>query len=337
MTETTDSTATNALDRLTELTGAYWLSRCLHVIADLGVADALGDEPRTVEELATSVDVHPRGLMRLMRLLVANGIFTLKDGHFSHNDQSRRLRSDHPHSMRPLVRFMGLPIQWAAIGELEYAVRTGRPSNEKVAPNGLFAYLAQHPEEARIFNEAMTAKSQADIVGLPQAYDFTRFNTIGDIGGGRGHLLRAVLEVAPRASGVLFDLPPVIEAAREIASNRIRLQPGDFFKDKLPACDAYLLMSVVHDWSDEQAKELLGAIRRAAPEHAKILVIETLLPEEPTPHLSLLGDIAMMAMTTGQERTTREFADLFSASGLSLERRIDTGTEYSILEAAVAA
>src|SRR5262249_1567327 len=153
--------------------------------------------PQTVEQLAAAAKVNPRGLMRIMRLLVANGIFTLKDGRYSHNEQSRRLRSDHPHSMRPLIRFMGLPIQWAAIGELEYAVRTGRPSNEKIAPDGLFAYLAQHPEEARIFNEAMTAKSQADIAGLPRAYDFSRFNTIGDIGGGRGHLLKAVLDVAP--------------------------------------------------------------------------------------------------------------------------------------------
>ena len=337
MAEANDNSAQNALDKLTELTGAYWLSRCVHVAADLGVADALGDEPQTAEQLASAVKANPHNLNRVLRLLVANGIFAVKDGRYSHNDQSRRLRSDHPHSMRPLIRFMGLPIQWAAIGELEYAVRTGRPSNEKIAPDGLFAYLAQHPEEARIFNEAMTAKSQANIAELPLAYDFSRFSTIGDIGGGRGHLLRAVLEVAPRASGVLFDLPPVIEAAKEIASNRIRLQAGNFFTDKLPACDAYLLMSVVHDWSDQEAKELLGAIRRAAPEHAKVLVIETVLPDEPKPHLSVLGDIAMMAMTTGGSRTTREFADLFSSSGLTLERKIDTNTEYSILEAAVAA
>ena len=337
MAEANESKAQNALDKLTELTGAYWLSRCVHVVADLGVADALGEEPQTVEQLATAVKADPHNLKRVLRLLVANGIFSMVGGRYAHNEQSQRLRSDHPHSMRPMVRFMGLPIQWAAIGELEYAVRTGRPSNEKIAPDGLFAYLAQHPEEARIFNEAMTSKAHEDILGVPRAYDFSRFSTIADIGGGRGHLLRAVLDVAPRASGILFDLPPVIEAAKGTASNRIRLQSGDFFKDSLPMCDAYLLMSVIHDWSDQQAIEVLGAIRRAAPQHAKVLVIETVLPDEPKPHLSLLGDIAMMAMTTGQERTEREFADLFSASGLTLERKIDTSTEYSILEAAVAA
>ncbi|MFZ1989129.1 MAG: methyltransferase [Alphaproteobacteria bacterium] len=337
MAEANDNGAQNALDKLTELTGAYWLSRCVHVAADLGVADALGDEPQPIEQLAATVKADPHNLKRVMRLLVANGLFAFENGRYLHNEQSRRLRSDHPHSMRPIVRFMGLPIQWAAIGELEYAVRTGRPSNEKIAPGGLFAYLAQHPEEARIFNEAMTAKAHDDVLGVPRAYDFSRFSTIGDIGGGRGHLLRAVLDVAPRASGVLFDLPPVIDAAREIASNRIRLQAGDFFKDALPACDAYLLMSVIHDWSDEQARDLLGAVRRAAPSHAKVLIIETVLPDEPKPHLSRLGDIALMAMTTGQARTQREFADLFTASGLTLERKIDTNTEYSILEAAVAA
>ena len=334
---TADETEPDPLDKLTQLTGAYWLSRCLHVVADLGVADVLGDEPMTAEELAKLIGADPVAFFRMMRVLVANGIFALKDRSFSHNVMSRRMRSDHPQSMRPLIRFLGLPIQWAAIGELEYAVRTGRPSNEKIAPDGIFAYLAEHPEEAKIFNEAMTSKAAGDIIGIPKAYDFSRFSTIGDIGGGRGHLLKAVLDVAPRSSGVLFDLPNVIEAAKEIASNRIRLQPGNFFKDKLPVCDAYLLMSIIHDWSDKEAREVLGAVRRAAPAHAKLLVIETVLPEVPKPSLAQMGDISMMSMTTGRERTEREYAELFSAAGFKLDRNIATDSDYSILEGSVAA
>ena len=328
---------TDPLDKLTQLTGAYWLSRCLHVVADLGVADVLGDQPMTAEEIAGKIGAHPVAFSRMMRVLVANGIFDLKDQRFSHNEMSRAMRSDHPQSMRPLIRFLGLPIQWAAIGELEHAVRTGRPSNEKIAPDGIFAYFAEHPEEGEIFNQAMTAKAHGDIVGVPKVYDFSRFSTIGDIGGGRGHLLKAVLDGAPHASGVLFDLPNVIETAKDIASNRIRLQPGDFFKDKLPKCDAYLLMSIIHDWSDKEATEVLGAVRRSAPGHAKLLVIEPVLPEIPEPTLAQMGDISMMSMTTGRERTEREYAELFSAAGFRLERNISTGSAYSILEGAVAA
>jgi hypothetical protein len=65
----------------------------------------------------------------------------------------------------------------------------------------IFAYLAERPDEARIFGEAMTAKAHAQVAGVLGAYDFSCFESIADIGGGRGHLLQAVLERAPRARG----------------------------------------------------------------------------------------------------------------------------------------
>src|SRR5690606_27653127 len=107
--------------------------------------------------------------------------------------------------------------------------------------------------------------------------------TIGDIGGGSGHLLRAVLDAVPPARGVLFDLPHVIEQNAALASERLTLQPGDFFVDELPPCDAYLLMEIVHDWGDDESIAILQAVRRAAPPHAKVLLIESLIPPDPGP------------------------------------------------------
>lgn len=115
-------------------------------------------------------------------------------------------------------------------------------------PEGFWAYLAHHPHVGQIFNAAMEAKAQGHVAGVITAYDFTGFGTVGDIGGGRGHLLRAVLDAAPEATGVLFDVPEVIAETAGLASECLTLQAGDFFQDALPRCDAYLLMDVIHDW-----------------------------------------------------------------------------------------
>ena len=180
----------------------------------------------------------------------------------------------------------------------------------------------------------MAAKAHEQVAGVLAAYDFPSFALVGDIGGGHGHLLRAVLEAKPRARGVLFDLPHVIEQAADVASDRLRLQAGDFFQDPLPACDTYLLMEVIHDWGDEDAARILQAVRRAAPAHAKLLVIESLIPDESGPNWPKVLDVLMLAVLTGRQRTEHEYEELLGAAGFRLERVIPTFANVSILEAA---
>ncbi len=165
---------------------------------------------------------------------------------------------------------LGIPVFWACYQDFKSTVCTGRPAAEKVIPEGVFAYLADHPELGQIFDAAMTAKGQVEIPIVLGAYDFSRFGTIADIGGGRGHLLQAILKATPTAKGVLFDLPQVINNVQSSASDRLRLQGGDFFKDALPICDAYVLMEVIHDWSDAEVNShpLGGATGGSGPRDA---------------------------------------------------------------------
>lgn len=279
----------NPFDTVQHIAGGYWLPRCLHVVAELGVADVLDETPRTAAELAASVGAHPGALGRVLRLLCAYGVFEFQGDEFRHSPASRLLRTDHPQSMRAFVRMLGLPINWAVCGALEHSVRTGLPAAAKVLPGGYWAYFAEHPEENGIFNAAMAGKAQGQVAGVIAAYNFSGFGLVGDIGGGRGHLLRAVLDATPSAKGVLFDLPHVIEEVAGAASERLALQAGDFFRDTLPTCDAYLMMEVIHDWGDEEAVAILKAIRRAARSHAKFLLIEQLVPPHPR---SALGENA---------------------------------------------
>ena len=315
------------------LTNAVVASRALHVIAELGVADQIDDEPVGIDELAGGCGADPDGLDRVLRLLAAFGIFEWHVDGYRHTEASRLLRSDHPRSMRAFARMMGLPTLRATLDHLEHSVVNGSPAMGFMEDGGLWPYLERHPHEARIFGQAMTAKAAADIAAVLGAYDFARFDTIADIGGGHGHLLRAVLNEAPRAEGILFDLPDVTDAL-DLDLDRLTAQPGDFFVDPLPAADAYLLMEVIHDWPDAQAVAILTAIRRAAPPGARVLIIENILNGvDPDPRGHTL-DVIMLAFTGGRERTGPQLGSLLTDAGFATWTVTDTPGPLSIMEAA---
>jgi hypothetical protein len=179
----------------------------------------------------------------------------------------------------------------------------------------------------------MVAKARAQVAGVLGAYDFSAFKSIGDIGGGRGQLLGALLERVPTAQGVLFDLPHVVGDDAGAVSQRMKRQAGDFFKDPLPVCDAYILMEVIHDWGDAESVSILKAIRRVAPPQARLLVIEEMVPDDPGPAWAKMLDIHMLTLIGGKQRSRKEYAALFDAAGFALKRQIDTGADISILEA----
>lgn len=326
----------NPFATVIQTAGGYCLARSLHVVADLGVADALDETPRTAAELAAAVGAHPDSLGRVLRLLAAYGVFEMQDDEVRHSPASRLLRSDHPRSMRAFAQMFGLPVFWATFEAMEHSVRTGKPATTEAFPGGFWAYLTEHPEAARVFNAAMRGKAHGAVAGILATYDFSGFSVIGDIGGGNGHLLRAILDAVPTARGVLFDLPHVVEEAAGIASERLTLQAGDFFRDALPGCDAYLLMEVIHDWGDDESAAILRAVRQAAAARSTVLVIEAIVPDDPGPDWSKMLDIHMLTLLGGRQRTEQEYAALLTRSGFRFLREIDTGAGVSILEAEAA-
>jgi hypothetical protein len=231
----------------------------------------------------------------------------------------------------------GLSVNWNTYGDFQHSLKTGTPATAKTLPRGFWGYFAENPDEGRIFNEAMMAKAQAQVPAVVAGYDFSRFATIADIGGGRGHLLQAILEANRSARGILFDLPNVIQDAAAVASDRLKLQAGDFFKDALPAADAYTIMEVIHDWADEESLAIFKAIRRAAKPGATLLLIEQMVPNNPGPHWSKTLDIHMLTLVGGKQRTRDEYAALLRGAGFSEPREHPTRSDVSILEAKVAA
>ena len=327
-----ESQPSSPLDVILQTTGGYCVARALHVAADLGVADHIGGDGCSVDELARMTGADADALGRILRLLSAHGIFRADGDSVSHNPVSETLRTDHPQSTRDLARMFGLPLFWEAFEHFDHTVRTGRPAVEKALPEGVWAWLAERPEASAVFNGAMIGKSFGQVAGVVESFDFSRFRRIADVGGGRGHLLQAILDKYPQATGLLFEQPHVIDEVQGIATDRLQLQSGDFFTDTLPQCDAYILMEVIHDWDDDKSKQILTTVRRSAPTGSALLLIEQLMPDTPGPHWVKMLDVHMMALFAARQRRQGEYDRLAEQCGFRAAGVVDTPAGISVLE-----
>ena len=317
-----------------------WTSAAIYVTAKLGIADLLKDGPKSVEYLSVATSTHDGSLYRVLRAVASAGVFTEKDGKaFDNTPMSETLRSDYPNSLRDLAIWINEPEHWKVYGDLMHCVKTGQPAWDKTHGEPVFPYLFKtNTELGGIFNKAMTSLSHQAIGPLLEAYDFSSANVIADIAGGLGHLLGAILAAYPESTGILFDLPEVLQGAPEMlksygVADRVELISGDFTQDIPVVADVYILKHIIHDRYDDNNQIILGNIRKNMPDDAKVLIIETIVPEGNDPHFSKIIDLEMLAAPGGMERTALEFESLLGKSGLELNRIIPTNGLMSIIEA----
>jgi hypothetical protein len=222
--------------------------------------------------------------------------------------------------------FIGLGSHWRAWGALLHSVRTGESAFRAVHGVDVWEYRAQHPEEGAVFDAAMTGLSRRVNAAVAAAHDFGRYGVIVDIGGGHGALLAGILAHHPGPRGVLFDQPAVVAGAD---ADGIEIIGGSFFESVPEGGDAYLLKSVLHDWEDPEAIEILRTCRRAARAGTALLVIERQfsLPA------AKFSDLNMLVGPGGRERTPEEYAALLAAAGYELLGETPTETGVSVFEA----
>ncbi|HEU4368605.1 MAG TPA: methyltransferase [Methylomirabilota bacterium] len=315
--------------------GAF-VVQSIHVVARLGIADLLGPEPRTADELAEAAQVHGPSLHRILRALATLGVFAEdSEGRFRHTDLSEKLRADHPESVRAWALMLGAHFVWRPLGDLYESVRTGTGGFRRLYGEPFFAWTTTHPEDGAVFQAAMTSGSAQRLPAVLAAYDFSRFECVVDVGGGHGALLAGILTASPRTRGVLYDLPSVVTGADALRApdiaGRCEVVGGDFF-DAVPAGgDAYLLSRIIHDWDDEAALKILGHCRRAIRADGRLLLFESVSkpPNEPDPNKFL--DVWFIG-GGGRERTEAEYRALLRRAGFALARAVPTGAPSAILE-----
>ncbi|MBX3438987.1 MAG: methyltransferase, partial [Planctomycetaceae bacterium] len=319
------------------LISGYWNSQAVYVAAKLQLADRLADGPLDAAALAEQTDSHPQALFRLLRALVSLGVFAeTADGRFELNAAAELLRPNVPGSQWAMAIMLGEE-QYRAWGELLYSVQTGKTSFEKIFDRPVFEYLAEHPEQAAVFDRAMVGIHGRESAAIVDAFDFSTSAAVADIGGGNGSLLSALLERHPNLHGTLFDLPGVIDrAGRAMAQsglqNRIHLVAGDFFESVPSGADAYMLRHIIHDWDDDRAIRILENVHRSLAGQGRVLVIESVIPPGSDPFFGKLLDLTMLTVAGGQERTQEEYRHLFAEAGFRISQIIPTRTEVSIIE-----
>ena len=323
-------------EMLNLITG-YWISQSVHLAAVLGVADHLKDGPKSSGELATAVNAHPHSLYRLLRALASVGVFA-EEGHdrWRLTPLAECLLSDRPGSQRSLAIMNGEE-HFRAWGDLLHSIRTGQPAFDHVYGKPIFDYIAGNPRAAAIFDDAMTGVHGAETAAMVEAFDFSRFGTVIDIGGGNGTVITAILQRYPSVRGVLYDLPHVVERARprlEAAGVAQRCQTvgGDFFTAVPPGGDAYLMRHIIHDWDDAKSLTILGHCRKVMAPTARLLLIETVIPPGNDPCFAKFLDLNMLVLPGGLERTEAEYRALFAAAGFRLERIVPTKADVSVIE-----
>ncbi|MEV0523423.1 methyltransferase [Streptomyces sp. NPDC050439] len=293
----------------------------------LRVMELIGDKERTAAEVAAEAGARPQPMTRLLRALASLGLLREHTaGSFSVTPAGATLDPGRPDSITSLVRMFTEPTMLRAWEHLDDSVRTGDVAFDAIFGKDFFAHLKDSPDLSAEFNAAMSQAVRATAAVLPHAYDFGRFTTVTDVGGGDGTLLSAVLREHPSLTGVIYDTEEGLAQApatleRQGVAGRCSLVAGDFFHSVPEGADAFLIKSILHDWSDEQAVAILRHCREVLPPSGRVLIVEPVLPEvvdAETAGLTYLTDLNMMVNVGGRERTRRDFEDLCRRADLTL-------------------
>ncbi|MEV5551171.1 methyltransferase [Streptomyces sp. NPDC052309] len=323
---TTAQTAPPPPMRLRELVFGAACAAALRAAARLGVADALGESPMAVEDLAAAVKTEPKPLRRLLRALTCYGVFTERpDGTFAHTDMSRLLREDDPHSLRYITLWCTEPWTWDAWPMLDEAVRTGRNVVEDLYGKEFFTYLNEDaPESAEVFNRAMTTSSRQSARDVADRLDLSGSTSVADIGGGQGFVVASLLDKYPSMHGTLLDLPRVVEHAdprlREGGdlAGRVSIVPGDCRAAIPVKADVYIVKNIL-EWDDDSTARTLRNVIEAGGPGARVVVIENLVDDTPSMRFSTAMDLLLLLNVGGAKHTTESMADRLTDAGLVID------------------
>lgn len=321
-----------------EIAAQALVSQALYVAAKLGVADELAEGPLPPAELAQRCGAEEGALRRILRSLCTRGVFFEEaDGLFRNTPESTLLRGNVAGSLRAMILWIGEEPHWSVFGRMLESVKTGKPSWEGVHGRPVFDYLAQdNPALGGVFHRAMTDFSRVANEAVLNAMDFRGVTVVADIGGGLGHFLEACLQKYPALTGVVFDRPEVVEAAKGRLEatglrGRARTEAGDFFVSVPVAADLCVLKHILHDWNDADAVRILKNLHRDGCR--RLWIIEMVLSGPNEPHFSKTMDLEMLVTAGGRERTAGEFRTLFEKAGYDLRSVTATASPLSVLEA----
>lgn len=315
----------------------YMLHQCLYTVIKLGVPDHLQNGEKSIDELAALTQSQSDPLYRIMRCLCEYGIFK-ETNHkvFSQSEQSGGLLSNSENSSKDYFLLCSEILYDASTCLLE-SVKTGKIAFDSYYGVGFWDYLQANPDKSMLFNNAMQKGSADKFNEICDAYDFSSFKNLIDVGGGNGQLVVKILKRNPLAKGIVFDLERLRESAIKYISNnqlsdRCAFQSGNFFEKIPEGGDVYLLSVILHDWNDNDALLILKKCREAMSLGAKLIVVERIIRDDENKLNTYLGDINMLITIGGKERTEDEFKKLFKQTGFKFNKLVRSKSPFSVIE-----
>ncbi|MGH9631813.1 MAG: methyltransferase [Bryobacteraceae bacterium] len=317
-----------------ELIEAFRRSKAMFVATKLGIFDRLNNTPADVATLALELNANEEALQRLLetcaslRLLdKAGSVYTntaLADTYLCRKSAST-LSGYILYSENVLY-----PL-WSHLAD---AVREGgnRWKQSFGWDGPVFENLFASEQAMRDFLAGMHGFGMISSPAVVSAFDLSSFQTAVDLGGATGHLAIAACERYPALRAIVFDLPVVLPVAQEYIDSsglgsRISAAAGDFFTDELPQADLYFVGRILHDWTEDKIRALLGRIHARLPAGGALLIAERLLDDDRGGPLSAhLQSLNMLVCTEGKERTLPEYARLLQAAGFDQVQGHRTGT-----------
>lgn len=302
----------------------YWEYLAVSTACELNLFDFL-KVPKTAKQVSDELSLYERTLFHLLEALVHMNFLTKKDNLYNINNLSMFLTEDHPESLKYAC------LNWSkehlsAWQELSYSIKTGKNAFEKIYNLSFFDYLDKNPQKLKDYHQAMYQYAKDDYQNLPNIIDFSKHNSIIDVGGGYGALINNIQLKYPSLKCILFDLEKVIE---NVSTTNIQKIGGSFF-DTIPIkTDAIILSRILHDWNDENALIILKNCFDALTDNGILYVIEN-CTDKTKIDISLLS-LNMAVICESYERSSKEYCSLANKMNFKFNQELTLNELQTIL------
>jgi len=310
-----------------ELKGAftsYWSFMTLRTACQLNVFDEVKKADNTINELSNILNTDYKSLEVLISSLIRLNTLESIDSILILKPKGDLLTDSSPDSLKQACILWGEE-HLTAWQNLEYTIKTGLPSFEKIYSTSFFNYLKNDVRKLNNYHKAMSEYAVDDYRNITDVFEFSKFSNITDVGGGLGVLINYVHEKYPIKTYNLVELPEVIDLF--VGLGTINLYRADFFNSIPVQSDLIILSRVLHDWDDEKAKIILKKCLQTLSINGQILIIEIMQEEINADLLSL----NMMAICKSYERTFNQYEKLIKNVGLKVSKKIKLNNLQTIL------
>ena len=268
----------------------FWASKTLLSAVELELFTHLGDGALTADEIAATLDLHPRSRYDFLDALVALGLLARDgDGPHARYRNTREtvvfLDKDSPAYVGGILEMANARL-YGFWGSLTEALHTGEPQNEiKTGAPGLFEGVYAEPERLQVFLDGMQGVQLGAFSALCDTLDLGDHSRFCDIGGANATLATMVAATNPHLTGITFDLPPVApiaqaNLARHGVADRVEVAIGDFFADDFPPADIYFMGNILHDWDEDQKRLLIEKAYAGLSSGGILVTIENVIDDE---------------------------------------------------------